>query len=219
MRHPFKHPLATHAAMTVLGYRRNGAPIYTIAGGNGEGEGDGGTTPPAPAGDQGTPPAPATQPPAEAKPATGDGDGTDWKTHAREWEKRAKANSAELDKLRKAQMTDQEKAIADAEAKGRQNAAAEYGVRLAGAEFRAAAAAAGVDLGEASDLIDVSRFVKDGEVDSDAIKAAVGKLAKLAPKQPAGRSGTSTPPGGKTTPPPERPRSLTQAVSRHLGGS
>ncbi len=38
MHAQFKHPLATHAAMTVLGHRRNGAPIYAIAGGNGEGE-------------------------------------------------------------------------------------------------------------------------------------------------------------------------------------
>jgi hypothetical protein len=29
----FKHPLATHHAMEVLGYRRNGSPIYAIAGG------------------------------------------------------------------------------------------------------------------------------------------------------------------------------------------
>lgn len=37
----YRHPLATHAALDVLGYRRNGAPIYAIAGGNGEGEGGG----------------------------------------------------------------------------------------------------------------------------------------------------------------------------------
>ncbi|HET6353392.1 hypothetical protein [Streptomyces sp.] len=40
---PFKHPLATHAAGTVLGYRRGGSPIYAIAGGNGEGEGGSGS--------------------------------------------------------------------------------------------------------------------------------------------------------------------------------
>lgn len=39
MHVPFRHPLASHAAMTVLGYRRNGAPIYAIAGGSGEGDG------------------------------------------------------------------------------------------------------------------------------------------------------------------------------------
>lgn len=36
---PFRHPLATHAAGTVLGHRRDGRPIYAIAGGDGTGEG------------------------------------------------------------------------------------------------------------------------------------------------------------------------------------
>ncbi|MFF4672294.1 hypothetical protein ACFY1C_20955 [Streptomyces sp. NPDC001279] len=35
----FRHPLASHAAGTVLGYRRDGRPIYAIAGGDGTGEG------------------------------------------------------------------------------------------------------------------------------------------------------------------------------------
>lgn len=35
----FRHPLATHAAGTVLGYRADGRPIYAIAGGDGTGEG------------------------------------------------------------------------------------------------------------------------------------------------------------------------------------
>ncbi|WP_406412074.1 hypothetical protein OG923_24400 [Streptomyces halstedii] len=39
---PFRHPLATHAAGAVLGYRVDGRPIYAIAGGDGTGEGDGG---------------------------------------------------------------------------------------------------------------------------------------------------------------------------------
>ncbi|MFD9146212.1 hypothetical protein ACFWDF_02915 [Streptomyces diastaticus] len=43
---PFRHPLATHAAGAVLGYRVDGRPIYAIAGGDGTGEGgtgEGGT--------------------------------------------------------------------------------------------------------------------------------------------------------------------------------
>lgn len=42
MKTLFRHPLATHAAGTVLGYRANGRPVYAIAGGDGTGEGDGG---------------------------------------------------------------------------------------------------------------------------------------------------------------------------------
>ncbi|MFD3929694.1 hypothetical protein [Streptomyces sp. NPDC058614] len=64
---PFRHPLATHAAGTVLGRRRNGSPIYAIAGGNGEGEGGSGGTPPPPppGGEGGTPPPP---PPPNTSP-------------------------------------------------------------------------------------------------------------------------------------------------------
>ncbi|MDT0432799.1 hypothetical protein [Streptomyces salyersiae] len=38
---PYRHPLATHPAGTVLGYRADGRPIYAIAGGDGTGEGGG----------------------------------------------------------------------------------------------------------------------------------------------------------------------------------
>jgi hypothetical protein len=39
---PFRHPLATHAAGTILGYV-GGRPVYVIAGGNGAGEGGSGS--------------------------------------------------------------------------------------------------------------------------------------------------------------------------------
>ncbi|MEV2249398.1 hypothetical protein AB0I94_02375 [Streptomyces sp. NPDC050147] len=41
-RTPFRHPLATHAAGTVLGFVA-GRPVYAIAGGSGEGEGAAGS--------------------------------------------------------------------------------------------------------------------------------------------------------------------------------
>ncbi len=89
---------------------------------------------------------------------------------------------------------------------GRAAAATEHGAKLAGAEFRAAVAAAGLDLGEAAELIDVRRFVGDGgEVDADAIKTAVAKLQKIAPKTGTGRSGTSTAPAGPASQAPQRP--------------
>ncbi|MCX5197220.1 hypothetical protein OOK31_25535 [Streptomyces sp. NBC_00249] len=196
---PFRHPLATYPAGTVLGYRRNGKPIYAIAGGSDEGDGASGssgqpaaaTPPPAgpPAGDQG------------GGPSGASGDTTDWKAEARKWEARAKENKGatdELTKLREQAMTDQEKAVAAAEKSGRTAAAAEYAVRLAAASFEAAVARAGLDLGDASDLIDTSRFVADGEVDTDAIKTAVKKLAKLAPARGPGRSGADHGAGGET---------------------
>jgi hypothetical protein len=61
---PFRHPYATHAAGTILGRRRNGSPIYAIAGGSGEGGAGSGGNPPA-----GNPPTPPTPPVPPAPPA------------------------------------------------------------------------------------------------------------------------------------------------------
>ncbi|MFE2433331.1 hypothetical protein [Streptomyces sp. NPDC059409] len=195
----FTHPLATQAPETVLGYRRNGAPIYPIAGGSGEVEGAP-VNPEGPGGDPGT--SPEHQPAQGADAGQGSpqqgqqpaqGDGTDWKAHAREWEKRAKANAKaadELEKLRKQNLSEQEKAVEEAEARGRTAAAKDYGSKLAQARFEAAAAQAGVNLAEVAEFISVTQFVgEDGEVDDKAIKAAVAKFAKLAPAKGAARSG------------------------------
>ncbi|PBC80119.1 hypothetical protein BX265_4955 [Streptomyces sp. TLI_235] len=70
---PFQHPLASHAPGTILGYRRDGRPIYPIAGGNGEGEGAAAGSPApvgepaAPTGEQ--PPAGASETPKPTPPA------------------------------------------------------------------------------------------------------------------------------------------------------
>ncbi|SDM46570.1 hypothetical protein SAMN04487981_101610 [Streptomyces sp. cf386] len=199
MQVPFKHPLATHAAGTVLGQRRNGSPIYAIAGGSGEGEGGSGTgTPPPAPGGGGTPPAtPPAAPPAATPPAGGDG--TDWKAEARKWEDRAKANKTaadELEALKAANMSEQEKAVKAAKADGRTAALAEAAPQIAQARLEAAAARAGVDLGEFAEFIDLTKFVGDGgQVDDKAIQAAVTKFSKLAPKG-AGRSGGDMGGGG-----------------------
>lgn len=201
MTTPFKHPLATHSALDVLGWRRNGSPIYAIAGGSGEGEG-------APAGGQpagdGNQPPPA-DPPKPTPPPAPEPPETDWKAEARKWEKRAKENSTavtELEQLKASQMTEQEKAVAEAETRGRTAAASEYGKQLAAARFEAAAATAGVQLGEAAGLIDTARFVAaDGSVDADAITAAVTQLAAIAPKASPGRSGADLSGGHGDTPP------------------
>ncbi|MFJ6061608.1 hypothetical protein ACIQHU_01065 [Streptomyces tendae] len=145
-RRAFRHPLATHSALDVLGYRRNGSPIYAIAGGSDEGDG-GSESGQSGSGDGGQ----SAQGDGNGSGLSGDQDGQqsgqesgesgsqsgdkDWKAHAREWEKRAKENKAEadkgaaavaeLEKLRKARLTDQEKAVEEAEARGRTAAAEE----------------------------------------------------------------------------------------------
>lgn len=77
MHAPFRHPSATHAPHTVLGYRRDGRPIYPIAGGNGEGGDASGTPAGEPTAQQAAPaPTQAAEPPKPgpppAKPAESD---------------------------------------------------------------------------------------------------------------------------------------------------
>ncbi|MFF0512434.1 hypothetical protein [Streptomyces sp. NPDC004250] len=145
-RRGFRHPLATHSALDVLGYRRNGSPIYAIAGGNGEDEGgsgsgesgssESGESGQGEGGDSGQSTDQGGQQSGQESGKSGSESGEkDWKAHAREWEKRAKENKAEadkgaaavaeLEKLRKAKLSDQEKAVEEAESRGRTAAAEE----------------------------------------------------------------------------------------------
>lgn len=90
-----------------------------------------------------------------------------------------KAATAELEKQRQASMTEAEKAVADAEARGRTAAATEFGKRLARTEFDALAGRrnADFDTSSALEFVDLSRFLDEsGEPDMDAIKSAVERL-------------------------------------------
>ena len=132
-------------------------------------------------------------------------DQTDWKAEARKWEQRAKENrqaASELEKQRKAQMNDAERAVADAEERGRTAATETFGKRLATSEIRAAAADSGRDLTGVFEYLDLTRFVgEDGEPDAKAIKAFVDGLPVIddgkprAPRPDAnqGRSGAGGP--------------------------
>lgn len=117
---------------------------------------------------------------------------------SRKWEARSKENhqaKTELEKQRQAAMTDAERAIAEAETKGRTAAASEFGKRLATAEIKTAATEAGADLTGVFDYLDLSRFVgEDGEPDEKAVKAFVDGLPKKDPGTPSFDGGTRTPP-------------------------
>jgi hypothetical protein len=103
-----------------------------------------------------------------------------WKALSRKNEDRFKSTSTELDNLRQSQMSDAEKAIEAAKAEGRNAALAEVGTRIAEAELRAQAAAAGVELPSA-DFLNLNRFLgSDGSVDSDAVKGFISSLPKPA---------------------------------------
>lgn len=149
----FRHPLATHTALDVLGYRRNGAPIYAIAGGNGEGEGGSESSGQSGSGESGQSGQSGSDAGGTAtgqggqqsgkesgQSGSGSGEATDWEAkyretlaHSREWEKRAKANNGaadELEKLKAASMTEQEKAVAAAEKAGRTAASQESATEI-----------------------------------------------------------------------------------------
>lgn len=125
------------------------------------------------------------------------GDETDWKAEARKWEQRAKDNhraASELEKQRKASMTEAERAVVEAREQGRTAAVQEYGRRLATSEIRAEAAAAGAEVGGVFDYLDLARFVgEDGEPDAKAIKTFVATLPRKTEVPPSFDGGTRTP--------------------------
>jgi hypothetical protein len=130
-----------------------------------------------------------TQPPApEGQPA--EADTTDWKAEARKWEQRAKDNNKarlQLEETQRAAMTEAERAVAEAEAKGRQSAQADYGQRLAKSEFAAAAARRNPDfkIGDVLDDLNLGRFLgEDGEPDTKAIEKAVERFVPAASASP-----------------------------------
>lgn len=138
--------------------------------------------------------APAPDAPADNPDDTGNDDGPDtgstdlaadvekWKALARKHEERAKANAGaakELEKVRQSAMTEQEKAVAEAEKRGRDAASREASLRLARAEFRAEAApvADKATVDSFLEYADMSKLLgEDGEPDAKAITAAVKRL-------------------------------------------
>lgn len=101
------------------------------------------------------------------------------KAERNEATKRAKQLERELAQVRQASMTDAEKAVAEAEARGRSQAVADYGKRLVRSEFAAEAARRNPEFDTATvlDFLDLSRLVgDDGEPDTKAIRAAVERV-------------------------------------------
>lgn len=100
-----------------------------------------------------------------------------WKTLSRKHEKNWQKLTGEVEDLRKAQMTDAEKAIAEAEGRGRQAALESIAAERAQLKLETAAAKAGVDIAPVLGVIDVSKFVTDGDVNADAIGDFVSQLS------------------------------------------
>lgn len=117
-------------------------------------------------------------------------------------EKAAKDAGAELEKLRKASMTDTEKAIAEAKAEGRQAAMAEANQRLLRSEIRAAAAGKLADPDDAPLLLgDLDGFLDaQGEPNTKAISSAIDGLVKAKPYLASAGSRPGPLPGGGAKP-------------------
>lgn len=162
---------------------------------------------------------PATDPaaPSDSTPDPASPD-RDWKAEAEKWKalsrKHENANATtlrELEQLRQAQMTDSERAIAEAEERGRQAARAETRTELAEARLRVAAAGKVADVDALVELVDLGRFVTEDGVDTSAIETAVERFIKALP--------TPTPPkfgSVELGPQGDRPRQLTRDEIRSM---
>lgn len=111
-----------------------------------------------------------------------------------------KAKAKELDTLKAANATEQEKAVAEAEKRAKEAARSEASPRIVKAEFKAAAAGR-VDkdaLDGFLDYADLSKFVgDDGEPDEKAIEAVIAKLAGAGGGGGKGRPKADPSQGGK----------------------
>lgn len=93
------------------------------------------------------------------------------RARAKAAEKKTKELETELEEIKRSQMTDQEKAIAEARAEARAEALAEAGSNIAAAEFKAAAAGR-LDDDQLETLLgslDLKAFLTDDKVDTDKI--------------------------------------------------
>lgn len=207
------HPFAHLAGSPVVGrfFHPDGTLAVRIAGGaddDGSGDNDGGDDDSGTDGgdDEGT----------GTDGEDSEGSGTDdaaaaeaakWKALSRKHERQSKANAAELDKLRKAGLSDQDKAIEEAREAGRAEAAKASATKLAAAELKAV----GVPKDLVEDL-DLTKFLDDsGEVDADKVEAHAKRYSAIT-KQGSG-SADGGPRGGDK---PTKATSLEGAVAAAL---
>ncbi|MGI5531531.1 hypothetical protein ACQEVX_30385 [Streptomyces syringium] len=100
-----------------------------------------------------------------------------------QWKAKFEAASRELEEVRQSQMTDQEKALAQARADARQETLSELSPSLAEAEIRAQAAAAGVAV--QTEYLDLARFLgEDGRPDTGLVAQFVAKEGAARPPLP-----------------------------------
>lgn len=155
---------------------------------------------------QGPPAAPKPAPPAgergfpENTPVQEMTDGQRaeyYKSMSRKWEDRAKARddyddlkqkASEFDKLRESQQSEQERAVAQARAEGASEAAKAAADRTAATVMRTLLTSAGREPETAAALVkatNLAAFIRDGDVDVDALAEHVKLIAPAPVKEPA----------------------------------
>lgn len=150
-------------------------------------------------------PEPAPEPEPETEPDLGDAGkrALDEERAARkDADRKLKAAEAALEKIKAASMTEQERAVAEAKAQARAEVLEEANERLLRSEIRAAAAGKLTDPDDAPALLgDLGRFLADdGEINTKAIKSAIGELVKSKPYLAVAGSRPGPLPGGGARP-------------------
>ena len=165
-------------------------------------EGEGQAPPPAQSTSEPQQQSPAPEP-QQAAPETFDKEYVErLRKEAADYRTRLRAIEKDAEAQRKASMTEAERAVAEAEQRGRTTATTEFGKRLARTEFDAIAARRnpGYDSAQALEWVDLTRFVgENGEPDRDAIKQAVERLVPEPSSAPPSFDGGSRTPTAPTT--------------------
>lgn len=189
------------APSTILGYRKDGRPIHPIAGGS---EDDGAPEPEPALEPDISGGAQSNDPSFDFPRSTALADMTPeqraeyWREkaqkHEKEWRavkatdsaqmrRELRAAQKELDEMRQASMSETEKAINEAEQRGRSAATSELAQRLAAAEVRAALTGVVPDPAAIVEDLNLAKYVTDtGDVDQEAVTALRKKYESFAPK-------------------------------------
>lgn len=118
---------------------------------------------------------------SESDPASVAADRDKWKKISRKHEQRAKANAKaakELAELKKKGLPDDQRAVTEAEERGRTAAAADFAQQLAGARIEAALTGIVDDPADLVEELNLAKYVTDdNEVDHDAIDELKDKWA------------------------------------------
>lgn len=151
--------------------------------------------------------APEAAPVPEAPKA----DGTDWKAQARKWEARAKENAQmakELEKLKAEKLSADE--AAEAKAKAAEKRAEAALLKIAEAEARSVLTEAGIpNAKELAGDLNLSKYIVDGDVNSDAI-AELGKRYAVKSDEPRAKAERNPAQGANGSKPNEKGAQITR---------